>query len=352
VQSCTPGGTTPETVPARQDVGSLSAEWIEQNNQHVLHFEAEFPDAETIDQPIWGGLEFFDPSRPVSDEHGDYVFAGMGNIQFGFFAGEGVSTPNFNYVDSDGSWQTESNPGYSVSAEDNRILVDVPSHLVPPGGTYFFYTDDGSNCDSVGLEPDGPVGAIPPGGPIVIFDLTVGSDEPAVATFNDFSGDAKFCQTDSFVEDLGVDIDRVEFEYDPTVPGGWVRVDVITGDPGPASLDNFSFATIIDLTLGVESQKTFVFNHHDEITDAGELDPDSGNLIESNAQIDISEDVSLGKPGTMVSFEIPFLDFPSQVDGVRVFTYRTLMEGDSKLCDDVIIFIQPVIVQDPAAMDE
>ena len=75
-------------------------------------------------------------------------------------------------------------------------------------------------------------------------------------------------------------------------------------------------------------------------------------MIESDAQIDIREDVSLGKPGTMVSFEIPFLDFPSQVDGVRVFTYQTLMEGDSKLCDDVIILIQPVIVQDPAAMDE
>ena len=344
IKFCSTGELVGKSAPAHQDADYVWASWETVNGENVLRFNARFPGVDTIQPAIWGGFEIYNPSRPVSEDHEGYIFNSIGNFQLGFLAGEAMFTPRLNEVDDDGHWQNIPKPPFSGFVHDNIISVDVPGVLVPPDGNFYFYTDDGSYCDSVGLDSNNqPTGVIPYGGPSLIF-TPPNFNEPASVlplTMYDLPGGAQACDTGEAIDDPGVDIRQVDFTF-PSEDS--LNVDVYLGDPGPAKLDNFSLAVTLDLFYDVNYSQIYTVEFHAGEWVRSRLDPTTGALIDSDTGFNMKESTLNDLPVTKVAFEIPLADLPAQVDGINVFSFRTFEEGDPKHCDYMLGLFQPPFV--------
>jgi hypothetical protein len=343
LKSCSTGEPVGDAAPVQQDADHVWVSWENVGGEYVLRFNARFPGVETIDPPIWGGFEIYNPSRPVSEDHEGYIFNAVGNFQLGFLAGVTTFTPRLNEVNDAGHWQNIPNPPFSGFVHGNVISVDLPGYLVPPDGKFYFYTDDGSTCDSVGLDADGqPTGVIPAGGPLINLP-TPNLDAPDVLprTIFDLPANPIDCATGELVDDPGVDIRQVDLS-NPS--GDSLNIAVVLGDPGPARLDNFSFAVSLSLFSDAKNPVLYTQQFHAGEVTRSRQNPITGDLMESGAGFTMKEGTLFGTPVTTVSFELPIDELPAQIDGLNVFSFRAMNEGDPRHCDYTLGLFQPPLL--------
>jgi hypothetical protein len=150
------------TPPLSIDIGEVSLEWTD---PETLAFIITFPLMETLGEPIWGGIEFLDPSIPVSESSSDWYFARRGNVDYIFQ----YDPPNFFpetkiYNAEEGKWLDDLEKTFSVSLYgDNAVLMEIPAEIIPPDSFFYISITDLAICEEVGLGDDGfPAGVIPP----------------------------------------------------------------------------------------------------------------------------------------------------------------------------------------------
>jgi hypothetical protein len=127
-----------------------------------VQFTIELDQAPGPDTALFGGVEFADASRAISPLNPQWFYDGIGNQNFSFTIRDLNAVPELHQFDPVSGWAADSNTGFWVEINGNRIFIYVPVSEIPANSPFYLAVTDYSACDAVGLDDNRqPTGQLP-----------------------------------------------------------------------------------------------------------------------------------------------------------------------------------------------
>lgn len=150
--NCVNGEPLPGDTPPGVDITMVHAEFMPE----MLHVYFEIGGVDVLTGGLFGGIEFRDPSLPVSDPLESWFFEGKGNTNFSFQYFPPTLHPELHVFDpAQGGWHAPPGSEFKGMVDGNRIFLDIPANEVPVDSFFYFSVTDFTACDEVGLDPNG-----------------------------------------------------------------------------------------------------------------------------------------------------------------------------------------------------
>lgn len=155
--SCTSGEALGAATNPAADLTGASAVLLENGSAGQgpsVGFMIELAAGGHFPDDLFGGVEFFDLSQINSEPNPQWVYDGIGNLNFSFTFNEGEFFPILHTYEEASGWST-TDPDHLVTGKGNLIRIEVPLDLIPPDSPFYFSITDLSGCDAIGLDEDG-----------------------------------------------------------------------------------------------------------------------------------------------------------------------------------------------------
>jgi len=114
------------------------------------------------DAALFGGVEFADTARAISPLNPQWFLDGIGNQNFSFTSRGANVVPELHQFDPVSGWAANSNTGFWVEIDGNRIFIHVPVSEIPANSPFYIAVSNYTACDVVGLDENRqPTGELP-----------------------------------------------------------------------------------------------------------------------------------------------------------------------------------------------
>jgi len=315
--SCIDGtALSPGQTPPGVDIGSVLVQ--QSPDGSTMDVEIKFPRVTVLDQRMLAGVEFNDPELPMSPPNPNWYFDGIGNLNYFVTVAPPNALPNLHEYGESSGWRDNPDVIYEAEIVNNSLMIHLPIDSLP-NGPFYAFASSGSFCDSVALSTDKvPEGWVPP--PvipeiIVLGDSAADPNAPLITgsaplLFDDNLGDPTLCTDGTPQIDPVVDIRQTVIRFDPLGAPNPLGITVLFDDPAAAVFNEFSFATQALLVLDGSPQSMYLWEVHDKISRIGRVDISTGELISSEAQVDLSPHLMDGTETAAVEFMIPAKELP------------------------------------------